>query len=101
VAWSRSPLLGDLRQFLSAGWNGDIDRLFLTSDDPLHRSAVYAIGFLSWRCLAERYGEPAIFELATLTPRTGDRPEEVSVEVFGTEWSDIKRACARYIGDAA
>jgi hypothetical protein len=42
----KSPV-GDLRQFLSTGWNDDIDRLFLTSDDPWHRSAAYAIGFLT------------------------------------------------------
>jgi hypothetical protein len=92
--------LDALRRFLRAGWDGDIDRLFRASDDPLHRSAVYSIGFLTWRCLAERYGEEAMFVFATDTLRVGFRPEEVSVEVLGAEWTDIKRACAQYIRDA-
>jgi hypothetical protein len=41
-----------------------------------------------------------MFVFATDTLRVGIRPEEVSVEVLGAEWTDIKRACAQYIRDA-
>jgi hypothetical protein len=41
-----------------------------------------------------------MFDFATQTLRGGNRPEKVSAGVFGTEWTDIKRACARYIRDA-
>jgi hypothetical protein len=92
--------LGDLRRFLRAGWDGDIDYLFLASDDPLHGPAVHALGLLTWRCLAERYGEAAIFNFAARTLRGGDRPDDASPGVFGAEWTDIKRACARYVRDA-
>lgn len=104
AAFDGQPIAGyerldALRRFLRAGWDGDIDRLFRDSADPLHRSAVYAIGLLTWRCLAERYGEEAMFVFATDTLQVGFRPEEVSVEVFGAEWTDIKRACAQYVRD--
>jgi hypothetical protein len=41
-----------------------------------------------------------MFVFATDTLRVGLRPEEVSVGVLGTEWTEVKRACARYVRDA-
>jgi hypothetical protein len=44
----------------------------VSSDDHLERSAVYSIGFLTWRCLAERYGEDSMIVFAARTLREGD-----------------------------
>jgi hypothetical protein len=59
----------------------------------LERSAGYAIGYLTWRCIAETFGEPAMFRFFQ-TPGPSTTPP---ANPSGGHGRTPKRDCAAYI----
>jgi hypothetical protein len=108
IAYDGQPLsnyerLDELGEYLgSHQWGGDPRALdkSIFSDDPVTANAAYAMGFLTWRCVAAKYG-PA----KTRTFMADAVHEQFTIdfstrEAFGTTWAQISRACAPYIRGA-
>ena len=96
--------LGDLRRYLRSGaWDGDIDsaKLAVYSDAPGESSAAYAVGYLTLRCIANRYGEKAMFTFVDHTVRRASGPAEAAPTALGRAWSAVKRTCGAYIRTVA
>ena len=63
---------------------------------------MYSLGLLMWRCIADRYGEEAMFTFFTEVVREGE-PPVTAAQAFGNPWSDVKQTCvaaARAAADA-
>jgi hypothetical protein len=88
--------LGDLRRFLHAGWDGQLRHL-ISRVDPTSASAVYAIGYLALRYLADHYGEAAMLTFVNEVRRKNTRIETAAQAVFGKPWTAINNECATYI----
>jgi hypothetical protein len=98
------PRLGDLGYYLNIHrWNGDPMSLddSIYSDDTVTASAAYAIGFLTWRCIAARYG-PARTRTFMSDAVHEQQPVDYSAhDAFGVSWAQVNRACAPFIRGAA
>jgi hypothetical protein len=92
--------LGTLQRYLHSGaWDGDIDSANDTvyGPDATAASAAYGIGYLTWHCIADRYGETAMFAFFDSTARHARSAAEAAPTELGAPWPDIKATCERYI----
>jgi hypothetical protein len=91
------PRLDVFRYYVRSGrWNGDLDRAEELFDGDLTRRNVgYALGYLTWRCIADRYGTVKMLDIAG--DALFDTPSRYAKPDLGEAWVDVKRACASYI----
>jgi hypothetical protein len=91
------PRLDVLRYYVRSGrWNGDLDAAEeLFDGDLTEKNVGYALGYLTLRCIADRYGTTKMFDFA------GDAlfytASYYAKQDLGEAWVDVKRACANYI----
>ncbi len=61
----------------------------------------YAAAFLGVRCIAERYGEPALVEYFHAVMHGRRSAAAGADEVLGVQWPDLERECLDYIRQVA
>jgi hypothetical protein len=104
----RQPLsnyarLGDLGEYLGTHrWNGDVRSLdtSIYSNDLVNVSAAYAMGFLTWRCIATRYGSAGTRRFMTDAVHEQFDIDYSSRTALGVTWAQLSRACAPSIRGA-
>ncbi len=105
VAENHAPVrsygrLYDVRSLLRRGKWRTIEN---TSIDGGSRdmSAGYGIGYLTWRCIAQRYGEERMLTFADHILRTSESPTEAAPATLGVTWPKVVSTCTSYVRSAA
>lgn len=88
------------RRLIHSGrWNGDLDSVeqFYDSARPDDVRAAYGMGFLTWRCIASRYGQEKLLDFAEHIFRNMASNDTAATKAFGEPWPTVNAACATYL----
>jgi hypothetical protein len=95
-AYKRLPALAWYLR--SARWNGHVQLSDQVYDDDLRVvNAAYAIGYLTLRHLADRYGETAMLAFYAAVERDLRNPATAAPTTLGQPWPAVEQDCATYI----
>lgn len=95
---SQYRLLDDVRRYFeSETFKGDLDSLNPYADDALASQAAYGAGYLTWKCIEEKYGIDKMWGFATIAVRENDGAARGAEAQLGTSWATVKKQCVQYI----
>ncbi|GEM_PF-2588787 len=91
--------LASTRSFIRTQWNGRLDLNLADVKDDV--GAVYAIGFLTLRCVTERYGELPMLAFLAAVIREYHSLEQAAPATLGADWPTVSSGCVSYVRQAA
>ncbi|GAA1832253.1 hypothetical protein GCM10009682_58420 [Luedemannella flava] len=96
VGGRASDRIGSVRAHIRGGeWTGRVDGIPPYGDEAT--DAYYGISFLTFKYLADTYGQKKMYEFFNQARRQAKSVDQASRTVFGKPWESVQRACATYV----